>query len=65
MAIQRFDAQLEAVLLLPDKAGITEVGWQRIEERAERSLGIWKGGEGMLDNDAAEEAEGARKEREL
>lgn len=65
VAIQRFDAQLEAVLLLPDKAGITEVGWQRIEERAERSLGIWKGGEGMLHNDGAEEAEGARKEREL
>ena len=72
VAMQRFDAQLAAVLLLPGKAGITEAGWQKIRERAERSLGIWKGEEegmekllkGVLDNNGAE-AEEARNEREL
>ena len=72
VAMQRFDAQLAAVLLLPGKAGITEAGWQKIRERAERDLGIWRGGEkgmekllkGVLDIHGAK-AEEARKEREL
>lgn len=40
VAMQRFETQLAAVLLLPGNAGITEVGWKIIRERAERSLGI-------------------------
>ena len=72
VAMQRFEAQLAAVLLLPGKAGITEAGWQKIKERAERNLGIWKGGEGgmekllegVLDSHGAE-AEEVGNEREL
>ena len=71
-ALQRFDTQLPALLLLPEKAGTTGTGWLSIKERAERKLGIWKEGEdgkeksskGVLDNDGAE-AEEVTNEREL
>ena len=46
VAVQRFEAQMEAVLVLPRKAGMSEVGWRRVREGAERGLGIWRGGEG-------------------
>ena len=69
VAVQRFEAQMEAVLVLPAKAGMSEVGWRRVREGAERGLGIWRGGEGVgvegIVRLMKEEAGGAREEREL
>ena len=46
VAMERFHASLEAVLIFPGKLGIMEEGRKKIKERAEQSLGIGVGEKG-------------------